>query len=88
MKQIRREAEDSLRRLQVEAIDLYQVHWPEPDEDIEEGWATMADLQREGKVRWIGVLQLFGLADEARRADRSDHLESATLLHAQPHRRG
>jgi aryl-alcohol dehydrogenase-like predicted oxidoreductase len=55
LKQIRREAEDSLRRLQVEAIDLYQVHWPEPDEEIEEGWAVMADLQREGKVRWIGV---------------------------------
>jgi aryl-alcohol dehydrogenase-like predicted oxidoreductase len=34
---------------------LYQVHWPEPDEDIEEGWSTLADLQREGKVRWIGV---------------------------------
>jgi aryl-alcohol dehydrogenase-like predicted oxidoreductase len=55
LKQIRREAEDSLRRLQVEAIDLYQVHWPKPDEDLEEGWAVMADLQREGKVRWIGV---------------------------------
>ena len=54
-KQIRRECEASLRRLQVEAIDLYQVHWPKPDEDIEEGWSTMADLQREGKVRWIGV---------------------------------
>ena len=52
---IRRECEDSLRRLQVEAIDLYQIHWPEPDEDIEEGWSTLADLQREGKVRWIGV---------------------------------
>ncbi len=55
LKQIRREVEDSLRRLQVEAIDLYQIHWPKPDEDIEEGWTTMADLQREGKVRWIGV---------------------------------
>jgi aryl-alcohol dehydrogenase-like predicted oxidoreductase len=54
-KQIRREVEDSLRRLQVESIDLYQIHWPKPDEDIEEGWSTMADLQREGKVRWIGV---------------------------------
>jgi len=52
---IRRECEDSLRRLQVETIDLYQIHWPEPDEDIEEGWSTLADLQREGKVRWIGV---------------------------------
>src|SRR5881275_3213176 len=48
-KQIRRECEASLRRLQVEAIDLYQVHWPKLDEDIEEGWSTMADLQREGK---------------------------------------
>jgi aryl-alcohol dehydrogenase-like predicted oxidoreductase len=55
LKQIHREVEDSLRRLQVEAIDLYQVHWPKPDEEIEEGWTVMADLQREGKVRWIGV---------------------------------
>ncbi|GGG73653.1 aldo/keto reductase [Edaphobacter dinghuensis] len=55
LKQIRREVEDSLRRLQVEVIDLYQIHWPKPDEDIEEGWAVMADLQREGKVRWIGT---------------------------------
>ena len=54
-KQIRRECEASLRRLQVDTIDLYQIHWPKPDEDIEEGWSTMADLQREGKVRWIGV---------------------------------
>src|SRR6201993_1459493 len=55
LKEIRREVEDSLRRLQVETIDLYQIHWPNPDSDIEEGWSTMADLQREGKVRWIGV---------------------------------
>ena len=55
MKQIRREVEDSLKRLQVEAIDLYQIHWPKPDEEIEEGWAVMADLKKEGKVRWIGV---------------------------------
>lgn len=52
---IRRECEHSLRRLKLDVIDLYQVHWPEPDEDIEEGWTTMAELQREGKVRWIGV---------------------------------
>ncbi len=52
---IRRECEASLRRLKVDAIDLYQIHWPEPDEDIEEGWATMARLKEEGKVRWIGV---------------------------------
>ena len=52
---IRRECEASLRRLRTDTIDLYQIHWPEPDEDIEEGWQTLADLQREGKVRWIGV---------------------------------
>jgi aryl-alcohol dehydrogenase-like predicted oxidoreductase len=53
---IRRECEDSLRRLKVEAIDLYQVHWPVEDiEELEEGWSEMAKLQRQGKVRWIGV---------------------------------
>ena len=52
---IRRECEASLRRLKVDAIDLYQIHWPEPEEDIEEGWGAMAKLKEEGKVRWIGV---------------------------------
>jgi aryl-alcohol dehydrogenase-like predicted oxidoreductase len=52
---IRRECEASLRRLNVDTIDLYQIHWPDPDEDIEEGWATMAKLKEEGKVRHIGV---------------------------------
>jgi aryl-alcohol dehydrogenase-like predicted oxidoreductase len=52
---IRRECEDSLHRLKLDAIDLYQIHWPRPEEDLEEGWATLAELQREGKVRWIGV---------------------------------
>ena len=52
---IRRELEASLRRLQLDTIDLYQIHWPEPDEDLEEGWGTLAQLQKEGKVRWIGV---------------------------------
>jgi aryl-alcohol dehydrogenase-like predicted oxidoreductase len=52
---IRKECENSLRRLQIERIDLYQIHWPDPDADIEEGWTEMARLQEEGKVRWIGV---------------------------------
>jgi aryl-alcohol dehydrogenase-like predicted oxidoreductase len=54
---IRREVEDSLRRLAVDVIDLYQIHWP-PDPDspaLEEGCSTLANLKREGKVRWIGV---------------------------------
>ncbi len=52
---IRREVEASLRRLQVDIIDLYQVHWPEPDADIEEGWKEMLRLKEQGKVRYIGV---------------------------------
>ena len=52
---IRREVEDSLRRLDIDVIDLYQVHWPDPDAEIEEGWTEMARLKEEGKVRYIGV---------------------------------
>jgi aryl-alcohol dehydrogenase-like predicted oxidoreductase len=52
---VRREAEASLRRLNVDVIDLYQIHWPNPDEQIEEGWGMIADLIREGKVRYGGV---------------------------------
>lgn len=52
---IRLEIEQSLKRLGVEAIDMYQIHWPQPDEDIEEGWSAIAELIREGKVRWAGV---------------------------------
>ena len=63
---VRFECEQSLRRLKVDAIDLYQIHWPEPDEDIEEGWTQVAKLQQEGKVRWIGVSNFT--ADQMRRA--------------------
>lgn len=54
---IRRECEDSLRRLQVETVDLYQLHWPPADNGpgLEEAWGTLAALQKEGKARWIGV---------------------------------
>ena len=52
---VKKECEDSLRRLQTDVIDLYQVHWPIPDEQIEEGWEAMAELKEEGKVRHIGV---------------------------------
>jgi aryl-alcohol dehydrogenase-like predicted oxidoreductase len=62
---IRRECEDSLRRLRTDVIDLYQIHWPEPDEDIEEGWTEMARLKEEGKVRYIGVSN-FSLAQMRR----------------------
>ncbi len=52
---IRKECEASLKRLGIDAIDLYQMHWPEPDEDVERGWEEMARLAEEGKVRYIGV---------------------------------
>jgi aryl-alcohol dehydrogenase-like predicted oxidoreductase len=49
------ECEASLQRLGIDCIDLYQLHWPEPDEQIEEGWSTLVDLKKQGKVREIGV---------------------------------
>jgi aryl-alcohol dehydrogenase-like predicted oxidoreductase len=53
---IRRECEASLRRLKTEVIDLYQIHWTADDSDETlEGWTTLAALQKEGKVRWIGL---------------------------------
>lgn len=52
---LREEVENSLRRLKIDVIDLYQIHWPNPEEDIEEGWTTLAQLKEEGKLRFIGV---------------------------------
>ena len=54
---IRQECEDSLHRLEVDVIDLYQIHWPPEDNGpaLEESWQAMAELQQQGKVRWIGV---------------------------------
>jgi len=52
---ILREAHASLERLGIDAIDLYQIHWPVPVEDIEEGWAAFAELREQGLVRHIGV---------------------------------
>lgn len=49
------EIEGSLRRLGVDTIDLYQIHWPNPENEIEEGWETLARFREQGKVRWIGV---------------------------------
>jgi aryl-alcohol dehydrogenase-like predicted oxidoreductase len=49
------ELEGSLRRLGVETIDLYQIHWPDPEEELEEGWETLVRFREQGKIRWIGV---------------------------------
>ena len=64
---ILREAEASLRRLGLDAIDLYQVHWPIPDEDVEEGWAAFAELKEQGLVRHIGVSNFS--VEQLRRAE-------------------
>lgn len=52
---IQREVEASLKRLDIEIIDLYQIHWPNPDPEIEDGWSKVVELKRQGKVRHIGV---------------------------------
>jgi aryl-alcohol dehydrogenase-like predicted oxidoreductase len=53
---VRRECETSLRRLKTDVIDLYQIHWTADDlNETVEGWTTLADLQKQGKLRWIGV---------------------------------
>ena len=52
---LKEEVENSLRRLQVDAIDLYQIHWPNPEGEIEEGWETLAKFREQGKVRYVGV---------------------------------
>jgi aryl-alcohol dehydrogenase-like predicted oxidoreductase len=74
---IRRECENSLRRLQVDVIDLYQIHWPDPEADIEEGWSAMAELKKEGKVRYTGVSNFN--VDQMRRA-----MEIAPIASLQP----
>ena len=77
---IRAECEASLKRLKVDVIDLYQIHWPEPDEDIEEGWQTVLKLKAEGKIRWTGVSN-FSAEQMARIAEvRADHVASAALF--------
>jgi len=62
------ELEGSLRRLGVETIDLYQIHWPNPDEELEEGWEALSRLRQQGKIRWIGVSN-FSI-DQLKRAQR------------------
>lgn len=68
------EAEASLRRLKVDAIDLYQLHWPDPDPDIEEGWAALAELRDQGLVRHIGVSNFS--VEQLRRAQSIARVET------------
>ncbi len=71
---ILREVEASLGRLGVDAIDLYQIHWPIPDEEIEEGWSTFAELKEQGLVRHIGVSNFD--VDQLRRAQELAPVET------------
>jgi aryl-alcohol dehydrogenase-like predicted oxidoreductase len=80
---LQREVEASLKRLGIDVIDLYQIHWPDPDPDIEEGWSTLAKLKKEGKVRHIGVSNFN--VEQLRRAERIAPVETLqppySLLH-------
>jgi len=67
---VRREAENSLRRLNTDVIDLYQIHWPSDDEHIEEGWDEIGRLIEEGKIRYGGVSNFL-----------VGHLERAHAIH-------
>jgi aryl-alcohol dehydrogenase-like predicted oxidoreductase len=69
-----REAEASLRRLGVDAIDLYQVHWPDPAAEVDEGWAAFAELKEQGIVRHIGVCNFD--AAQLRRAQQLAPVET------------
>ena len=71
---ILREAEASLGRLGLDAIDLYQIHWPNPPEDIEEGWAALAELKEQGLVSHIGVSNFD--VDQLRRIERIAPVET------------
>src|SRR5258708_5136982 len=71
---LRREAENSLKRLDIDVIDLYQIHWPDPEPEIEEGWSTLAALKKEGKVRHIGVSNFT--VEQMRRAEKIAPVET------------
>jgi len=71
---LHRELEGSLTRLRVDVIDLYQIHWPIPDEEIEEGWSTFTELKEEGLVRHIGVSNFS--VEQIRRAQAIAPLET------------
>ena len=77
---IHREVEASLTRLGVEAIDLYQVHWPIPDEDIEQGWTAMKELKDSGLVRHIGVSNFS--VEQMRRAQAITAVETLQPLYS------
>ncbi|RMG68389.1 MAG: aldo/keto reductase [Calditrichaeota bacterium] len=81
---IRRECQQSLKRLQVDVIDLYQIHWPDPDTPVEESWGEMVRLREEGLVRYIGVSN-FGV-DLLERCQRIHPVQSLQPPYSMLHR--
>ncbi len=77
---IRREVEASLRRLKLDVIDLYQIHWPEPDEDVEEGWETMARVEGRGQGALDRRVQFQCGADGARAGDCPHYFAAAAVF--------
>jgi aryl-alcohol dehydrogenase-like predicted oxidoreductase len=72
--EIRAACDASLSRLGIEVIDLYQLHWPDDDIPVEDAWATMTELQAEGKVRSIGVSNFD--RDQIERCRTVHHVDS------------
>ena len=81
---LRRELEASLSRLGVDAVDLYQIHWPIPDEEIEEGWSTLVELKKQGLARHIGVSNFERRAAAANPVDRAGRDAAAAVLARRP----
>ncbi len=77
---ILREVEASLRRLRLDFIDLYQVHWPNPDEQVEEAWSTFAELKEQGVVRHIGASNFS--VEQMRRAQSIAPVETLQPLYS------
>lgn len=81
---IEREVEASLRRLGIEAIDLYQIHWPNPDPEIEESWSKLVELKKQGKVHHIGVSNFN--VEQLRRAEKIAPVETLQPPYSLVHR--
>ncbi len=82
---IRDECNASLKRLGVETIDLYQMHWPDPDEDMEEAWEEMTRLHEEGKARYIGVSNFS--VEQVKRAQKIHPVASLQPPYSMLHRK-
>ncbi len=79
------ECHASLKRLNVDTIDLYQMHWPMPDEDIEQAWEAMAKMVEQGKVRYIGVCNCN--VDQIKRVQKIHPVASLQPPYSMVHRK-